>query len=164
MTVGEVLAGVGAFGCPLVEVTGGEPLAQRGSLALMRALADEGYQVLLETAGSEPIDDVDRRVRIIFDIKTPGSGEEHRNRFQNLPLLKPEDEIKFVLTSRADYEWARDVVHREGLAERHAVHFSPGFGTLENRALAEWIVADRLPVRLNLQLHKYVWDPEARGV
>lgn len=163
-TVGDVLDEVARFGCDLVEVTGGEPLAQRGATALLRALCDAGYRVLLETAGSEPVDDVDPRVRIICDLKTPGSGEEHRNRWENLPRLKPQDEVKFVLTSREDYEWAREVVRRERLAERHAVHMSPVFGALDNEALARWILEDRLPVRLNLQIHKYVWHPDARGV
>jgi 7-carboxy-7-deazaguanine synthase len=163
-TVGEVLDELRPYGCNLVEVTGGEPLAQRGATALLRALCDEGYRVLLETAGSEPLEEVDPRVRIICDLKTPGSGEAARNRWENLAALKPQDEIKFVLTSRTDYEWARDVLRRERLAERHTVHFSPAFGDVDNESLARWILQDRLPVRFNLQVHKYVWDPGTRGV
>ena len=163
-TVGEVLEAVRGFGCDLVEVTGGEPLAQRGAPALLRALCDAGYRVLLETAGSEPLDEVDPRVRVICDVKTPGSGEAARHREANLALLKPDDEVKFVLTSRADYEWARDMIRREGLAARHVVHLSPAFGEIDNESLARWMLEDRLPVRLNLQVHKYIWDPGARGV
>jgi 7-carboxy-7-deazaguanine synthase len=164
MTVEEILTQVRAFACPLVEVTGGEPLAQRGTPALLRALADEGYRILLETAGSEPLGEVDTRVRIICDIKTPGSGENERHRPETLAGLKPEDEIKMVLTSRADYEWARALIEREQLTARHVVHLSPAFGSLESEALARWILEDHLPVRLNLQVHKYIWDPETRGV
>jgi 7-carboxy-7-deazaguanine synthase len=164
VSVEEILDRVRAFGCELVELTGGEPLSQRGSALLVRRLADKGHTVLLETAGNEPIEAVDPRVKIIYDVKTPGSGEAGRNRWENLDHLKPGDEIKFVICSREDYEWARDVVRERGLAGRHTVHFSPSFAVVANERLASWILEDRLPVRLHLQIHKYIWDPQARGV
>jgi 7-carboxy-7-deazaguanine synthase len=168
----EVLAAVARFGCPLVELTGGEPLLQPGARPLLRALADAGYEVLLETGGGVSIAEVDPRVRRIVDIKCPASGEAANNRWENLALLAPRDEIKLVLADRGDYEWARDLVRRERLAERvSAVHFSPvvalperpGTG-LDPTALAEWILADRLPVRFQLQLHKLLWGAATRGV
>jgi 7-carboxy-7-deazaguanine synthase len=164
MTVEAILGTVRAFDCHMVEVTGGEPLSQKGTRVLLHRLADEGYKVLLETAGNEPIDIVDPRVRIIYDIKTPGSGEAEANRWENLDLLKPEDEIKLVICSRDDYEWARDLVRREKLDHRHTVHFSPSFHDLEGGELARWILEDGLAVRLNVQIHKHIWDPDARGV
>ncbi|MCS6800067.1 MAG: radical SAM protein [Myxococcota bacterium] len=161
----EVLERALAFGTPLVEVTGGEPLLQPGTLPLLRELADAGRTVLLETSGERDVSGVDPRVHRIVDLKAPGSGESHRNRWSNLACLGARDELKIVLVDRADYEWARDVVTREKLHERlAAVLFSPAHGVLEPHRLAGWIVADRLPVRLQLQLHKYVWSPDARGV
>jgi 7-carboxy-7-deazaguanine synthase len=164
MTIETILETVRNYDCRMVEVTGGEPLGQKGTLILLRRLVDEGYKVLLETAGSEPIDSVDARVKIIYDIKTPGSGEASKNRMENLDRLKPDDEIKFVVCSRDDYDWARGLIREKKLAEKHVVHMSPSFGVLGGRELTRWILKDRLPIRLNLQIHKFIWDPEERGV
>lgn len=160
----EVVAAVAAWGIKLVEVTGGEPLIQRETTELLRRLLAAGHEVLLETSGAWPVGTVPDGVRIIMDLKTPGSGMVGRNRWENLDQLDAEDEIKFVVCDRADYEWARGVVGEHDLTARHAVLFSPAFDRLEPRELAEWILADRLPVRMQLQLHKLIWSPSARGV
>jgi len=161
----EVLAEALAFDCPLVEVTGGEPLLQKASLLLMSALCDAGRTVLLETSGAHDISSVDPRVHRIMDLKTPGSGECVRNLWSNIPSLTPRDEVKFVLSSREDYEWARDQVRKFDLASRvHAVLFSPVFGRIEPVEIVNWILEDKLPVRFQLQLHKLIWDPKKRGV
>jgi len=153
----EVLETVAAFGCPLVELTGGEPLLQPGALPLLAALCDAGYEVLLETSGAVDIAAVDPRVRRIVDVKCPGSGEAERNLWSNLELLRPTDELKLVLADEADYLWARDLVLERALHRRCPVHFSPVGGALDPALLAEWILRDRLPVRLQLQLHKLLW-------
>lgn len=163
MTIDEIVSRLRAFGCPLVEVTGGEPLAQAGCRALLQSLADEGFAVLLETSGAWPIDDVDPRVRIIMDVKCPDSGEVARNRLQNLDALKPGDEIKFVLASRRDYEWARSFVRDRGLESR-TVLFGPVHGLLSAEALAAWVLEDRLVVRIQLQLHKILFGADRTGV
>jgi 7-carboxy-7-deazaguanine synthase len=161
----DVLAEVDAYGCSLVEVTGGEPLLQEEVYPLMRRLLDAGRMVLLETGGHHSTARVPEPVVTILDVKCPGSGEAHRNDLTNLERLRPHDEVKFVIKDRADYEFARDVVRRHDLATRAAaVLFSPVHGILEPRTMSEWILADALPVRLQLQIHKYVWDPETRGV
>ena len=160
--VEEVVAEACASGAPLVEVTGGEPLLQRSSLEVMRRLCDAGRTVLLETGGSLPVDRVDPRVVRIVDVKCPGSGEAGRNRWENLEVLTARDEVKFVLADRADYEWARAVV-RDRLAGRPpALLLSPVHGALDPADLAAWMLEDRLPARLNLQLHKVVWG-DRRG-
>ena len=164
MTVAEVVAEVERQGLGLCELTGGEPLLQPGSLELMAALCDRRYRVLLETSGSLDVRPVDPRVVKIVDLKAPASGEEPSNRYDNVDALLAHDELKLVLADRADYEWAREKVVELDLARRCTVLFGPAFGRLEPRELAAWIVADRLPVRMQLQLHKYVWDPKARGV
>jgi 7-carboxy-7-deazaguanine synthase len=163
-TVDEVLAEVAGYGCRLVEVTGGEPLIQKETVTLLQRLLDSGHEVLLETSGAWPIDDVPDGVRIIMDLKAPGSGMVGRNRWENLAHLDADDEVKIVIADRADYDWARGVVGEHGLAERHAVLFSPAWGEIEPVELAEWILADRLAVRIQLQLHKHIWSPTARGV
>lgn len=164
-TIDEIVAAVAAFGCPLVEVTGGEPLLQPASLPLMQALCDRGFEVLLETGGGLDISAVDPRVRRIVDVKCPGSGEAENNRWANLELLTSRDEVKFVLAGEADYRWASEVIERRRLAERvAAVHFAPVWSALAPADLAAWILRDRLPVRLQLQLHKILWGAEARGV
>lgn len=160
----EILAIVRSYGCDLVEVTGGEPLIQRETGTLLARLLDEGYEVLLETSGAWPIDDVPDGVRVILDLKAPGSGMVGHNRWENLALLDAGDEVKIVIADRADYEWARGVIGEHGLAERHAVLLSPVFGRQDPQELAEWILADRLAVRLQLQLHKHIWSPSQRGV
>jgi len=159
-TVPELLAEVASHGVRHVCVTGGEPLAQRNCLPLLKALCDEGYSVSLETSGAIDIAGVDARVARIVDIKTPGSGEESRNRWDNLPLLTARDEIKFVLCSRADYDWAVERLREHRLSERCAVLFSPSHRQVTPRELADWIVADRLPVRFQTQLHKQLWGEE----
>ena len=153
----EVLAKVAAFGCPLVELTGGEPLLQPGALPLLADLCDAGYEVLLETSGAVDIAPVDPRVRRIVDVKCPGSGEVESNHWPNLDVLRPTDELKLVIADEADYRWARDLVLERQLHRRCPVHFSPVAGELDPAALAEWILRDRLPVRLSLQLHKQLW-------
>ena len=156
----DILRQVQAFGVHHVCVTGGEPLAQKPCVELLRALCDAGYTVSLETSGAMDVSDVDPRVVKVLDLKTPGSGEQGRNLWQNLERLAPHDQIKFVLCDRADYEWARAVVAERGLATRCTVLFSPSHEQLPARELADWIVADRLPVRLQVQLHKILWGPE----
>jgi 7-carboxy-7-deazaguanine synthase len=148
---------VASFGVHHVCVTGGEPLAQRACLDLLTALCDRGLSVSLETSGALDVGAVDARVSRIVDIKTPGSGEVGRNRWENLALLGSGDEIKFVLCGREDYEWARDVIRERGLASRCTVLLSPSHGQLDPTQLADWIVADRLPVRFQVQLHKVLW-------
>ena len=143
-------------------VTGGEPLAQKRCIALLAKLCDAGLEVSLETSGALDIGEVDARVIRVVDLKTPGSGEAARNRWENLPLLAPHDQVKFVICSREDYEWAKSVLAEHDLAARCEVLFSPSFGQVDARALAEWIVADRLPVRFQTQLHKQLWG-EAQG-
>jgi 7-carboxy-7-deazaguanine synthase len=160
--VEEVVAEALAFGIPTVEVTGGEPLVQRAAVPLMRALLDAGCEVLLETSGSRPIDDVPRGVHIILDLKAPDSGEARANLWENLERLRDTDEIKVVLASEGDYAWAADVVRTR--RPRVPVLFSPVWGALDPTWLAERIVADRLAVRYQLQLHKVLWPAEARGV
>jgi len=154
----EILDAVAAHAPGYVTVTGGEPLAQPECLPLLSALCDRGYRVSLETSGALPIAAVDPRVHVILDIKTPASGELARNLWANIAHLGAKDEVKFVICDRADYDWARFQIDRHRLAATGAeLLFSPSQGQLEPRALAEWILADRLPVRLQLQLHKYLW-------
>jgi 7-carboxy-7-deazaguanine synthase len=157
MPLAAILAAVAAHGVKPVCVTGGEPLAQKNCLPLLGALCDAGYDVSLETSGALDIAAVDSRVSRIVDLKAPGSGESARNRWQNLELLSARDELKFVLKDRADYEWARAAVIERNLAARVPLLFSPVPDALEPKELAEWILADRLPVRLQLQLHKLLW-------
>jgi 7-carboxy-7-deazaguanine synthase len=165
MSVDEVLAEVERYDCSLVEVTGGEPLLQPDVYPLMSRLLDSGKRVLLETGGHRSIAHVPAGVERIMDVKCPGSGESAKNEWKNLDELTPTDQVKFVLQDRLDYEFARGLVTRERLTDRvGAVLFSPVHGVLEARLLAEWILADRLPVRLQLQAHKFIWSPDTRGV
>jgi 7-carboxy-7-deazaguanine synthase len=165
MSIDEVVAAVRTFGCGLVEVTGGEPLLQKEAPELMRRLLAEGEEVLLETGGHLPIDEVPRAVRKIVDVKCPGSGESAKMHWPNLDHLAPHDEVKFVIQDRADFDYARDVVSKHGLATRAAaVLFSPVHGVLAPRELVQWMLDDRVPARLQLQAHKYIWDPQTRGV
>jgi 7-carboxy-7-deazaguanine synthase len=157
VSLADVLARVATFQVRHVCVTGGEPLAQPACHDLLVALCDTGYQVSLETSGALDIAGVDRRVAVVLDLKTPASGECDRNLWANLPHLKPEDQIKFVICSRPDYEWARDQLHQHDLAARCEVLFSPAWDLQPARDLADWILADRLQVRLQVQLHKYLW-------
>jgi 7-carboxy-7-deazaguanine synthase len=164
-SVGDVVAEVEQYGCPLVEITGGEPLLQDDVYPLMSELLRRGRTVMLETGGHRPISRVPRDVVKIVDVKCPGSGEAARNDWTNLERLAPHDEVKFVIRDRTDYEYAVDVVTRYDLAARAgAILFSPVHGVLEPRTLSEWLLADRVPARLQLQLHKYIWPPDTRGV
>jgi len=156
----ELVEQARAFGVRHVCVTGGEPLAQRRCLALLTALCDAGFEVSLETSGALDVAAVDPRVSIVLDLKAPGSGEARRNRIENIDLLRPKDQVKFVLCDRADYDWAKAMLAEHALASRCEVLFSPVFGVLAPRDLADWIVADRLPVRFQVQLHKLLWGDE----
>lgn len=155
-----ILAEVASHGVRHVCVTGGEPLAQKRCLDLLRRLCDAGYRVSLETSGAIDVADVDPRVSRVLDIKTPGSAEVDRNRWDNLPLLSAHDQIKFVICSRDDYDWARGIVAEHRLSERCDVLFSPSKGEISARDLADWIVQDRLPVKFQMQLHKVLWNDE----
>jgi 7-carboxy-7-deazaguanine synthase len=163
-SLGDIFARVDSFGIRTVEVTGGEPLLQPGVVPLMEGLLARGYRVLLETSGSLPIDAVPAGVHVILDLKAPDSGEVDKNHWPNLDLLRPHHEVKFVLASRRDFEWARDVVRQRALADRCEVLFSPAWGLVSLPDLASWILEEPLPVRYQLQLHKVVWEPDARGV
>lgn len=165
MTFDEIFAKLETFPrCDLVEVTGGEPLLQPRVNDFMQALLDRGFEVLLETSGSLDLAPVPVAVRKIVDLKPPGSGEVQSNRWENLPLLQPHDEIKVVLAHRADYEWARKQVTERGLIGHHPILFSPVFGQVTPLELATWILEDGLDVRMQIQMHKLIWDPSARGV
>jgi len=160
LTLTEILEQVAAFGAHYVTVTGGEPLAQKNCLPLLEALSDAGYSVSLETGGALDISGVETRVSRILDIKTPGSGEAAKNRWQNLDRLTPHDEIKIVLCDETDYLWAREVLRERKLAEKCPVSLSVAHGSLDAAQLAEWMLRDRLPVRLQVQLHKILWGNE----
>ena len=165
MSVTDVVARVEGYGCDLVEITGGEPLLQRDVYPLMEQLLDSGRTVMVETGGHLSIRDVPSPVIRIVDVKCPGSGESSKNHWENLDLLTRQDEVKFVIRDRADYEYARDVVARHALIGRTAaVLFSPVHNVLQSKVLAEWILEDRLPVRLQLQAHKFIWGADVRGV
>lgn len=160
----EIAGRVAGYGIRTVEITGGEPLMQEGARQLIKRLLDSGYKVLLETNGSMEVAGVDRRAVIILDIKTPGSGMSEHNLLSNLSHLKTGDEVKFVITGRGDYEWAREFIAAYSLADKCSVLFSPAFGSLDPQQLAGWILEERLDVRLNLQLQKYIYGPDCRGV
>jgi len=164
LSVRLVLERIAPYATRYVLITGGEPLVQEGAIDLIGELCDRGYEVAVETGGSLDISSVDRRAMLVMDLKCPGSGMSQKNRWENIALLKPTDEVKFVLADRADYDWARDAIARHRLADRCGVLLSPVHGALQPRSLAEWILADRLPVRLQLQIHKYIWPPDLRGV
>ena len=164
-SVDDILREVEAFGARVVEITGGEPMLQREVTVLMQALLDAGHEVLLETGGHIPLDNVPEAVVAIVDVKCPGSGESAKMHWPNLEQLSPHDEVKFVIADRVDFEYAREVVKRYDLTARAAaVLFSPVHGILKPDELARWILSARIPVRLQLQQHKYIWDPGARGV
>ena len=161
-SIEEVLATVGEYGSNgigprYVCVTGGEPLAQKNCLSLLARLCDANYRVSIETSGAMPLGGVDARVIRVVDVKTPGSGEERRNRYEDLALLRPDEQIKFVICDRADYEWSREKITALGLVQRCQLLFSPSAGQLPARQLADWILEDRLPVRFQMQLHKVLW-------
>jgi 7-carboxy-7-deazaguanine synthase len=161
----EVIGEVDRYGCSLVEVTGGEPLLQEDVYPLMQTLLDRGKTVLLETGGHRSTERVPADVVTILDVKCPGSGEVERNDWNNLDRLRRHDEVKFVVKDRTDYDFAREVIARHQLPGRAAaIHLSPVHGVLDPKTLSEWVLADNLPVRVQLQLHKYIWSPDARGV
>ena len=161
----EVFGEVVRFECPLVEITGGEPLLQKNVLSLMTALCDADRTVLIETSGAHDISGIDPRVHRIMDLKTPSSGEHGKNLYSNIAVLNHRDEVKFVIGSREDYEWSREQIGSHALAERvNAVLLSPVFGRIEPRQIVEWMLDDRLPARFQLQIHKFIGEPRARGV
>lgn len=161
MELEEILKRVASWDCRHVTVTGGEPLAQPECLDLLKSLCDRGHEVSLETGGAMPVEEVDPRVCIVMDLKTPGSRESHRNRYENLQHLRATDQVKFVICDRKDYEWSMWQVRKYGLAERiDDVLFSPSHEELDPAQLAQWILDDRLPVRMQIQLHKLLWNSE----
>jgi len=163
-SIEEIVEEVKKFGCKLVEVTGGEPLFQEECLPLMKLLCDEGFDVLLETGGSLSIENVDERVKIIMDLKCPSSGMLKKNFYKNVNFLKSTDELKFVIGNREDYDWAKDIIVKYNLTGICSILFSVVFGELEPITLVNWILEDKLDVRFQLQMHKYIWHPETKGV
>jgi 7-carboxy-7-deazaguanine synthase len=163
-SLGQIVAEVSQFGCKLVELTGGEPLLQKESFELVDKLVESGFKVLVETSGSIPLEKLNSEAIKIMDIKCPGSKMEQKNHLPNIDYLTPKDEVKFVLADRADYDWAVDVMHKYRLDKKATVLFSTVFGKLEPVKVVEWVLQDRLPVRFQLQMHKYIWHPEAKGV
>lgn len=164
LSVEDIIKRVREYNCMLVEVTGGEPLLQDKSIELMSRLCDDGFEVMLETGGSLPINQVDDRVKIILDMKCPSSGMVKKNLYANLNWIKPIDEVKFVIGSREDYDWSKLIVEQYKINNKSVVLFSPVFNQLESSLLAEWILHDQLNVRFQIQIHKYIWDPNKRGV
>jgi 7-carboxy-7-deazaguanine synthase len=164
LSIGDIIEEVRKYNCPLVEITGGEPLFQADSYILMKQLADDGFEVLLETGGSLPINNIDQRVKIIMDLKTPSSGMLKKNMYENINYLKKDDEVKFVIGSREDYLWSKQIIEKYDLNKKNAILFSVVFGKLLPIELVNWILEDKLNVRFQLQMHKFVWKPEERGV
>jgi 7-carboxy-7-deazaguanine synthase len=164
IALNDVVTRALSHGIPLVEITGGEPMLQPLLPLLCTRLMQAGCEVLIETGGSHDISAIPAGVKTILDVKTPGSGEEHANHYANLKKLRPGDEVKFVLTSRADYEWAREFLRREKLDQRTTVLFSPAWARVKPADLSAWLIADKLPARLNLQLHKFIWPASKRSV
>jgi len=161
----DVLERALSFGTPLVELTGGEPLLQPGAIPLLQELCDSGRTVLLETSGERDISEVDPRVHRIMDLKAPGSDESHRNRWENIEHLTARDEVKIVLSDRADYDWAKRVIEEHALTDRvNAVLLSCVWGELDPKDLVQWVLEDRLPVRVQIQMHKVIWDADTEGV
>ena len=164
MSIDEILQKVANFGIHLVEITGGEPLMQDNVYILMRRLIEKGYKVMLETGGSISLERVPKDVIKIMDLKCPGSGEQEKNNLDNLKLLAPHDEVKFVILDRKDYEWSRDIIKKYKINETAHILISPVFDKLELKEMVKWILEDRLPVRLQTQLHKIIWDKNTIGV
>jgi 7-carboxy-7-deazaguanine synthase len=163
-SIEEILIEVKKYNCNLVEVTGGEPLVQKECLELLKRLCDEGFDVMLETGGSLSIKDIDERVQIIMDLKCPSSKMEKKNLYENIAFLKPGDELKFVIGNREDYDWSKGVISRYDLQDNCEILFSVVFDELEPVVLVNWIIEDKLDVRYQLQMHKYIWHPETKGV
>ena len=164
MTIKEIVTEIDKYKCNLVEITGGEPLMQDEVRELMRILSERDYMLMLETGGSLPIAVVDKRVKIIMDLKTPSSGMEKKNLYDNLNFLKKFDEVKFVIGNREDYDWSKNIIKLYKLIDKATVLMSPVFNEINNIELATWILEDKLNVRFQIQLHKYIWHPETRGV
>lgn len=164
LTVDQIISKVESYNCKLVEITGGEPLLQKEVPQLASRLLEKDYTVLVETSGERDISVLDKRVIKIMDLKCPGSGESHRNCWENLEYLRSQDEVKFVINDREDYEWSVKVVRKYDLEKRASVLFSPVWGELELNDLAKWILQDKINVRYQVQLHKIIWSPEAKGV
>lgn len=163
-SIDDIIKKIEEYKCNLVEITGGEPLYQEESLELMKQLCNKGYVVMLETGGSLPIKNVDNRVMIIMDLKCPSSGMMKKNLYDNINYIKPTDEIKFVIGTKEDYDWAKEIISKYDLLNKCTVLFSVVFNQLEPIQLVNWILEDKLNVRFQLQLHKYIWHPETRGV
>ncbi len=163
-TIEQIIDEVKKYNCNLVELTGGEPLFQSESLELMKKLCDKGFDVMLETGGSLPIKDIDKRVMIIMDFKCPSSKMMKKNLYANIEYLKPTDEVKFVIGSREDYDWSKEIIAKYDIVKKCAVLFSVVFGQLEPLTLVNWILEDSLKVRYQLQIHKIIWHPETKGV
>jgi len=163
-SIEEILNEVKKYNCKLVEVTGGEPLVQKETLELMKRLCNEGFDVMLETGGSLPIKYIDERVLIIMDLKCPSSKMEKKNLYENINFLKPADELKFVIGNREDYDWSKEIISEYDLKDKSEILFSVVFGELEPVSLVNWIIEDKLDVRYQLQMHKYIWHPETKGV
>ena len=165
MTIESILEQCATYNCSLVEITGGEPLLQKECIDLSQALLDAGYQVLIETSGSLPIAPLPKEVIKIMDLKCPGSGECAKNDYSNIEALSPLDEVKFVITDRADYEWSKEQVEKYDLINRvNSVLFAPVFSEIEPKTIVDWICEDSLPVRFQLQMHKFIWPPDQKGV
>ncbi len=164
LSIGEIIEQIDKFDCKLVEITGGEPLVQKESLELMKILCDKGYNVMLETGGSISIKEIDPRVKIIMDLKCPSSGMVKKNFYENINFLKKDDEVKFVIGSKEDYIWTKEILKKYDIDSKCEVLFSVVFGKLEPVKLVEWILEDKLNVRFQLQMHKFIWEPTAKGV
>lgn len=165
LSISEIIDEIKKYDCKLVEVTGGEPLVQlEECLELMKQLCDSGFEVLIETSGSLSIKDIDSRVKVIMDLKCPSSGMEKKNLYENVNYLKPIDELKFVIGSREDYDWTKEIILKYELDKRCELLFSVVFGKLEPLQLVNWILEDKLKVRFQLQMHKFIWHPETKGV
>ncbi|MEZ4705245.1 MAG: radical SAM protein [Bdellovibrionota bacterium] len=165
MSVEEVVERVTSYDCNLVEVTGGEPLSQPLAFELLRVLAEKGFELMLETSGALSIEQVHAKVKVIMDIKTPSSGESHRNLWDNIQhLQKEKDEIKFVVSDQKDLEYCDEIVRKHQLQEKATLLLSPNFGKIDHQKVASWILQSKIPYRMQLQMHKYIWDPQARGV
>jgi len=160
----DILTEIKKYDCDVVEITGGEPLIQKEVLPLMQILCDSGYKVLIETGGSLPIENIDQRVHVIMDLKCPSSKMMKKNRYENLQFIKPIDELKFVIGSREDYEWSKEIIEKYQLQGRCEILFSVVFESLKPVELVNWIIEDSLKVRFQLQMHKFIWDPKKKGV
>jgi len=163
-SVDEIIDEIRKYNCKLVEITGGEPLIQDNSIELMKKLCDNDFTVMLETAGNMSIKNVDERVKIIMDLKCPSSGMMDKNLYENTEHLKKEDEIKFVIGNREDYDWSKNTLSKYNLNNKCTVHFSAVFNKLDPQSLVNWILEDKLEVRFQLQMHKFIWHPETKGV